>query len=306
MVIKEKEMGVRSLALIVLNFEQFDMTKKCVDNLLNIGVKDQIIIVDNHSRDNSYELLKKEYIHISNIYICRTPRNGGYAYGNNFGVKKAEKLGEYTFIGILNPDVIIPANYFSKLCSILESHEDYAVISTLMCMNGYIDTENSSWKLPTPKDIYRQHFLAYRCKYKRKSYKMLDGELWLADVLSGSFFVIKKDILKQIGYLDEHTFLYNEENILAIKLRQCHKKSVLYYKNYYLHEHANLERKRIMYDYKHNFQSIFNNYVIGYQSRIYICRQYYSGKYLYRLKIVHFLNLIILGCKYLTAYMLSE
>ena len=53
-------------------------------------------------------------------------------------------------------------------------------------------------------------------KYKDDYYK---DDLTKVDVVSGCFFMIRKESFEKIGYFDENTFLYYEENIIGKKLK---------------------------------------------------------------------------------------
>ena len=63
--------------------------------------------------------------------------------------------------------------------------------------------------------------------YDKSKYKSKITEV---EVVKGCFFIIKSNVIKDINYFDENTFLYYEENILGKKLKD--KK----YKSYILNE----------------------------------------------------------------------
>ena len=90
------------------------MTIRCLkaltDNLKQSKINTEIIVVDNHSTDNSlqqisnYQLLITNYKNVS-LKIVRNQSNLGYSKANNIGLKQAK--GKY--ILFLNSDVIIPS-----------------------------------------------------------------------------------------------------------------------------------------------------------------------------------------------------
>ncbi|MBV6373105.1 glycosyltransferase, partial [Enterococcus casseliflavus] len=75
--------------MIILNYNDWLMTKEYVKNIEKYKILDKIIIVDNKSTDNSYEFLTS----MSNdrIEVLSTQENRGYAAGNNFGLNYALK-----------------------------------------------------------------------------------------------------------------------------------------------------------------------------------------------------------------------
>jgi TonB-dependent SusC/RagA subfamily outer membrane receptor len=73
-------------------------------NQKNINV--DVLIVDNDSQNSSFENLSKEFVNNSRVRVIESEKNGGYAYGNNFGLKYIEKE-DYNYIVISNNDIII-------------------------------------------------------------------------------------------------------------------------------------------------------------------------------------------------------
>ncbi len=80
---------------IVLNYNGYSDTMECVGSLRKSirpeKVDYQIVVVDNHSTDDSYELLQKALP--EEVVLLQSSRNAGYAYGNNVGIKYALEQG---------------------------------------------------------------------------------------------------------------------------------------------------------------------------------------------------------------------
>lgn len=79
-----------NISVIVLNYNNMNVIFDCVDSLLRYGdrYKYEIIVVDNQSKDGSYEELKKRYG--KKIKLVRNAVNG-CSSGRNLGVSKATK-----------------------------------------------------------------------------------------------------------------------------------------------------------------------------------------------------------------------
>lgn len=63
------------------------------------------------------------------------------------------------------------------------------------------------------------------------------------EVVEGSFFVINASVFQKIGGFDERTFLYYEENILALKLNRAGYRSVVLVNETYQHLHSTSIKK---------------------------------------------------------------
>ena len=70
-------------ALIVLNYNDAETTLSFLESARKLKEIQKIIVVDNHSTDDSYDKLKAA--EVESIEVIQTKRNGGYAYGNNYG-----------------------------------------------------------------------------------------------------------------------------------------------------------------------------------------------------------------------------
>lgn len=293
------------LAIIILNYLDYEMTIKCIDHLKEIGVKHDIIIIDNASPNKSYEILYEKYRSYEDIVVKRTSKNGGYGYGNNIGIQEAKKIADFQYYCIMNPDAIIPIDYFQKLCNQIGQRKEYAVISPLMLYPDKLDLSKISWDIKTPKEIYQFHFLlSKKAKTKvKKIYKYVGDGLIEADAVPGSCFIIDAGIFQKIGYFDEGNFLYNEEAMLSLKLKKINKKCLISLTDYFIHNHIyEKNRKNIWKEYREHFlDKIFRDYIISYKSREYLCRNYYNGQYLLNLKIVNIINVLLLLGKYILA-----
>ena len=213
------------VGMIILNYNDLETTKKYINNIKDYKVLDKIIIVDNKSTDNSYEELKK----ISNdkISVIETDDNKGYAYGNNFGIKYLNEHSKVDYIIISNPDIIVEEKDIKRLKKDLDDNEDISLVSPVIHQLGEL---KRGWRLPTIKDEILMNINYYHKKVEKNLEYNDDkytGNLTKVDVVSGCFFMIRKDIFNLIGNFDETTFLYYEENILAVKLKNIDKKSFI-------------------------------------------------------------------------------
>ena len=222
---------------LIVNYNDFETTSILLENIKNYDCLDHIVVVDNKSKDNSFEILKKKYSS-DKISIIQNESNKGYASGINFGVHYLEKvLGECNII-VSNSDIVIYREE-DLLKLINEKPEDCAIIAPIIKEHeGY----NHGWKIPTPMQdvILNLPFIHRYLRPKMLLYKDAYFNKTLVDVevVSGCFFLIDGRYLKQVNYFDENTFLYYEENIIAKKLEQIHKKTIIHTEVEVFHNHS--------------------------------------------------------------------
>lgn len=290
-----------SLAIIVLNYKNCRDTIACVDKLIETGAEAEIIIVDNASPDESYDILSKRYRDIENINVIYSHKNGGYSAGNNIGVRYAiDKFGSDT-IAIMNPDIIIPkADVLYSLYNKLHSSNEYGIIGGVAITNGIFSMRRCCWNIPKSIEVVTTHFIKSGNQHGNADYKWLDNGLVQSECIAGCFFMIKTDVFLNLGLFDENVFLYNEENILGIKLKKMGFKAVVSLSDFYYHNH----------DYKNNKDKGFINKVMAtkntFDSRKYMCKKYYSKALIPMLYFTEGLNRIYLACCYISKKLLRR
>lgn len=284
-----------NLALIILNYNSAIDTIRCVEQLLKIGGNYRIIIVDNHSTDNSLKILKNKFSRISQIDLITTCSNGGYSSGNNFGIKYAMNQYKIDYIGILNPDVIIPElKVFQRMISAMIENPQIGIIgASVINAEGYYNPNLSCWDIPTSKEIVMNHFLINKRKYKSNNFKLINDKIAQVECVAGCFFIAQLDVLQKVNYLDENVFLYNEENILGLKLKAAGYLEAVVLDQFYIHNHIYKRAEKI--SLKKKILTTKN----AYKSRKYLCSTYYSKGLLPALWLIEIMNMIYLFICYI-------
>jgi len=67
--------------------------------------------------------------------VC-PPKNGGFAYGNNYGVRLARDTHTPDYIHLLNPDTMLRKGAIASLVQFLEAHEKSALPEQLENLDG--------------------------------------------------------------------------------------------------------------------------------------------------------------------------
>lgn len=252
--------------LVLLNYNDYETCKKYLNNVVSYKNIDHIVVVDNASTDNSYnELLK---FSSNKVDVIQTEKNLGYAYGNNFGMKYAMNKYKCKYFIISNPDVSFEDNIIESMINILEKNKDVALVAPRMKSNNSNNIINP-WKQPNyfanicKMVIVLDKIFGKRFYYKSDYFKESTSTV---DVIPGSFFCVKADIMKEVKYFDENTFLYCEENILAMKLKKNKYKEVVLNNCYFNHEHSTSIDK--------SYKGRVDKYKILYESLYYYNKEY--------------------------------
>lgn len=254
----------KKCAAVVLNYNDFENAIKFVNMIRNYSVIDQIIVVDNASTDNSYEELKR--LSDSKIFVCETGKNGGYGFGNNYGIRIAKERFDCVIAFICNSDIIVSEECMEAIANtILES--DNVVIASAIQRNGFTGNviKGTSWDVPKTLDYIRNSLVifnsivpvkTYNYKYRIEEVGCVPGAFLAVDISKFLFF----------GGYDEGIFLFCEESVIGARAKDCGFKTILLTDYYYEHYHSISINKSI--------PNEINKFKLTLRSRKYYLRKY--------------------------------
>lgn len=284
--------------IIIVNYNDFTSTEKLIHNIKNYRVIDKIVVVDNHSSDDSARKLKQ--LKLPKLKVIINEENKGYSYAINTGAKYL--IAEYKECNIIisNADVIIEKEEDIETLIKLLHRKNVGIVAPTILERG---TKNRGWKNPTPKQEIILN-IAYIHRFFRKKYLYYDddyyqGDFSIVDVLSGCFFLIQSKTLQAVNYLDDHVFLYYEENILAKKLQVKKKINLISNKVTIIHNHSVTIDKSLKRIKKYKAQK---------KSQYYFEVEYNNASLLERmlLKLTAWLSQIILSASYFIQDLLKK
>ena len=255
---------------IILNYKDADTTEKLINCIKSYDVFDKIIAVDNASPDDSYERLSA--LRSDKIIVVETDKNGGYGYGNNYGVKIAKEQFNADYALIVNPDVVFEEQAISTLKTILDENDDCVVCAcTQKNPEGLVN--DRGWAIPP---VY--HYVLSSLKiiskflpspsYTESYFK--DKHTADVDCIVGSLLMVNIDKFLELGGYDEGIFLYCEETTLGTKVRSHGYRSILDVDHSYIHYHSVSIDKSI--------SSVLDQRKILYRSRLFYLKNYRGVK----------------------------
>lgn len=202
-----------SLAVVILNYNTWQDTLEEIRLLCDkadINCKD-IIVVDNGSDNDSFAELsaRKEM----GYTLLQSSANKGYAAGNNIGLRNALSRG-YIYALIINNDVLIDENFrIQSFTDVFNKNAEVAVVNP----DVYSPTGHLFNRDAKRFSFFDMTFGLFFYPRKGRKLVMQDGYAFIYRP-QGCCMVADLNKLAEAGFLDEHTFLYSEEIILAERL----------------------------------------------------------------------------------------
>lgn len=263
------------ISVIILNYCSFNDTQNLVARLLGLRDNIQIVVVDNNSPDDSYHLLKDKFGSYNSIAFIKNCCNSGYAGGNNVGIRYVLEKLKSPYIAIINPDVEVAEYFFRNMVGYLEADPKIAAITGIMLdCHRSLDVASIAWRIPSNFDDFFLSSGLLKRVYNPVMYNKFSNispvnpGVYYVDTIPGSCFFIRSTVLEEIDLLDEKTFLYCEERILAKKIKDLGLINAISINDTFIHKHV--ERK-------HNLKRALQHYYWLSTSRLYYNTNYSSS-----------------------------
>lgn len=230
---------MNKIALILLNYNSWQLSIKFLDSISKIDMFQDVykIIVDNKSNNDSVIKIA-EYIDRKKDYVLlENETNAGYAAGNNLGLRHALKLG-FDYAIVVNNDII-----FNDSSLIYNALNVFKEIPEVACVSPrvFLPNQKEANKNLKVKKIWYETFGAFQYRSLTNKYKeevTNSGVKYCYNYRpQGCCMLVDLKKLEEIDFLDENTFLYMEEPILAERLLKKKYRSVCLLDNSIIHNH---------------------------------------------------------------------
>src|SRR4030066_1284417 len=204
------------LSIIIVNWNTKEYLLHCIDSILQKkgSIPMEIIVIDNGSRDRSGEEVKREF---PGLRLIENGRNLGFAKAVNQGLRVSS--GRYLLL--LNPDTQLREGAIENLVSFMESHAEAGVAGAQL-LKGDGSKQNSIANFPSlttellNKNLLRRLF-PKKFPGKEKDYP----EPIEVDSVIGACMMGRRDVLDQVGLLDEDYFLFLEETDWCYRIKRA-------------------------------------------------------------------------------------
>ena len=219
-----------SLWIVIVNYRTADLVIDCLRSLApqvgDLG-GGRVVIADNASGDGSAGKIAAAIEAAgwtSWAAVLPLPKNGGFAYGNNAGIRTALGVASPPdHVLLLNPDTVVRPGALRALVAFMAAHPEAGIAGSLI-ENPSGSVDRSAHRIPSPlgelEGTARLGVLS-RLLQRYSVSPPLRNEAHACDWVSGASMLIRRPVLEQVGLLDEGYFLYFEEVDFCCRARNA-------------------------------------------------------------------------------------
>jgi hypothetical protein len=192
------------LSIIIINWNTYNLTYKCIDSIKISNYKYEIILVNNSSND-AIKIAKLKNIY-NNLKIIQNKENIYFAKANNRAYSEAK--GRY--ILLLGSDTRILNDAIDQLIKFLDTNSKYSIVSPQL-INSDGSIQRSCRNFPTVINVFKSLFdinqkSRFFGEYKLSYWDHNDS----MEVVQpqATCILIRKEIIDKYGLFDEKFPLY--------------------------------------------------------------------------------------------------
>ena len=199
------------LSIVIVNWNTRDLLADCLDSVFpRLGdLTAEVIVVDNASADGSADMVAQRF---PRVRLIRNAENRGFAAANN----QAFEIATGRHVLLLNNDTLVHGDVLPASVRYLDARPEVGAMGCRV-ENADGSTQFTCSRFPTFANLALQTLGLNRISRgpaALRRYQMLD---WDRDderdveVISGCYLMVRREVLAEVGALDEAFFCYGEE-----------------------------------------------------------------------------------------------
>jgi len=233
-------MAFPKIAIVVINYRTAQMTLDCLASLepeVRRLPGSHVVLVDSASGDGSAETFERERSArewnswLSNI---RLAENRGFSAGNNAGIACADQLARFDAYLLLNSDTLVRTGALETLGAVLERDASVGLVGPrLEWRNGGLQVScfrkispisellAAAKTGPITRLFSRSEVAIFDPPPGTETSVRADDRRSEIDWISFACVLIRRDVVSQIGPMDDGFFMYFEDVDYCLRARQA-------------------------------------------------------------------------------------
>jgi len=227
------------VSVLIVTWNSGEVINACIDTIIknSVGLPVEIIIVDNHSSDGTFEAANK--IKYNDLHTYQNRENTGFTRAMNQAIKYSTGKN----ILLLNPDTILKSGVIEALNDFLNSSAEYGACAPLMLneegtlqysVRSFPDYLKMFWEFSLLAYIFPKSKIFGSWKMQYFAYdKDTDVNQPMAAAL-----MVKRETVEAIGIMDEQFNMFFSDVDLCKRIIDSGKKIRLLTAPKIIHKHG--------------------------------------------------------------------
>lgn len=219
---ERKDATVTKVSVVIVNWKTPKLLAQCLDSIQNDPgfAQFEIFVVDNNSADESLALMASRYPYVK---VIANSENYGFSKACNQAIPQCNG----TYILLLNPDTIVTDAAILKLAAFLDTNLDCGAVGPkvlntdgslqLACRRAFPDPLAALFRLTYLSRLFPKSKI-----FSRYNFGFVDQDTaFSVDSVSGSCLMVRKQVVDEIGLLDEDIFMFGEDIDWCWRMKQA-------------------------------------------------------------------------------------
>ncbi len=212
-------------AIVLVDYNGLDDTRKCLASLAGLAGAARVVVVDNASRVDVATALSGAFPWAT---FLRAERNGGWAGGNNLGLKFALDTGADLVI-LLNNDTVVGPDFACRMVAAADAHPEFGILGPVirfLAPPHEVQTDGVVFNGPARPGFFQR--LAVPLPPAGTTPGAAQGEppggasaVAEVDIVNGCCLMVRRAVVERVGLIDEAYFLVHEESDFCLRAQEA-------------------------------------------------------------------------------------
>ncbi|NEX17199.1 MAG: dTDP-Rha--alpha-D-GlcNAc-pyrophosphate polyprenol alpha-3-L-rhamnosyltransferase [Halochromatium sp.] len=214
------------ITVVIVNYNAGELLVRCIEAVLALRLPLEVLVSDNGSVDDSIELLMSCVGQDPRLRVLRQGKNIGFSAGNNRALEHMSADSE--FVLFLNPDCILEPTTLQGVLKVLVEHPDGGMAGCVIRNPDGSEQIASRRRIPNP---WSALFGVLRLDKLLAGIPGIEGHSEIdkplpttavrVEAISGSFMLVRRQALNDVGLLDTRYFLHCEDLDWFVRFAQA-------------------------------------------------------------------------------------
>lgn len=220
----------RRVAIVIVNYRTAALTIDCLRSLADtLPDRDRphTVVVDNLSGDDSVVQLEsavRRHAWGDWVHLIAMERNGGFAYGNNAGIRHlVSEHPSLNYVLLLNPDTVVRDGAVEKLVEFMDANDTVGIAGSRL-EDPDTTPQRSAFRFPTFLSEFEQGMrlgLVSRLLDRWVVAPAVSETPCLTDWVAGASMIVRREVFETLGVLDDGYFMYYEEVDFCLRAKRA-------------------------------------------------------------------------------------